>query len=166
MKIISFIHSELRGSNIHKQLKTVGDCFLLSNTDSIECEEDTIKISNSLFSSNTIKLILNKSENYDLTLLFTQNTDASISPELFSIVENSKSMCLYSDYFINGTDRKINIDFQKGSLRDGFSFGPLLCFKYPQLLYSFIKDSNYIYGGLYDLILKINRTERPFHIKK
>ncbi|MBO4332908.1 MAG: glycosyltransferase family 2 protein [Paludibacteraceae bacterium] len=166
MKIISFIHSALRGSNIHDQLKTVGDCFLLSNTDSNNCEEDILKISGSPFSSNTIKLILKKSENYDLTLFLTQNTDASISAELFSTVENSNSMCLYSDYFINGTDRKINIDFQKGSLRDGFSFGPLLCFKYPQLLFSFIKDSNYIYGGLYDLILKINRTERPFHIKK
>lgn len=166
MSIVSYINKDLRGSNVHNQLKKIGDCVLLSNVACEQCEEKVLKITDSLFSSKTIKSILKESANYNFVLLYTQNTDASLSDEFVNEIKAHKDLFLYSDYSINGTEKRTVIDFQKGSLRDGFSFGPLLCFQNPKLLASFVSESDYTYGGLYDLILKINRTERPFHIAK
>lgn len=166
MSIISFLHKDLLDCKIYKQLKSVGDCVLLSDKEENNSEWDSIKIENNLFSSKTIQSILRKSENYNTILLLTQNTEASITNELVCEAENSQHLCLYSNYRVNDSEKKETIDYQKGSLRDGFSFGPILCFKQPKKLLSFISSSDYTYGGLYDLILKINRTERPYHVAK
>lgn len=166
MNIISFIHKDLEDSKIHNQLKSISDCFLLTDNDSVNSEEKVIKIKDTLFSSQTIQSILSISSNYDIVLLLTQNTDAKLSESYLNEVKACKNLCIYTDYNINGTEKKVVIDYQKGSIRDGFSFGPLLCFQNPKLLLSYIAESNYTYGGLYDLILKINRTEQPLHIAK
>ena len=106
MSIISFLHKDLLDCKIYKQLKSVGDCVLLSDKEENNSEWDSIKIENNLFSSKTIQSILRKSENYNTILLLTQNTEASITNELVCEAENSQHLCLYSNYRVNDSEKR------------------------------------------------------------
>ena len=80
---------------------------------------------------------------------------------------------LYSDRHIkNGSKLEdvVTADYQYGSLRDDFDFGPLLIVS-KKSLKSYCKqvDSNYKYAGLYDFRLFVSRSENRnsiFHINE
>lgn len=69
---------------------------------------------------------------------------------------------LYSDYYKteNGISRPHpTIDYQTGSLRDDFDFGPLLLFRSSSFKEATGRmEHNYRYASLYDLRLKISET--------
>lgn len=79
-----------------------------------------------------------------------------------------KAGILYSDYYKieNGITRPHpTIDYQTGSLRDDFDFGPLLLFRsssFKQVTGRM--EHNYQYASLYDLRLKIAETAPVIHL--
>jgi hypothetical protein len=115
------------------------------------------------FDSSSVEFIKTKTKS-DYILIFTQDTFIELG--LFSIerflyeAESTGCGLVYSDYFeITGNDRKQHptIDYQAGSIRDDFNFGPIL-FISTKAIRDFNDNINYKYAGLYALRLFISRT--------
>lgn len=150
---------DFRNSNLVKKI------FLLSQTDVPDKFDDAEVLRvDSLFSNSTIKLMESKSDTKYIVFL-TQDTLIQLgqfSLERFiTVVESTNTGIIYSDY----SDIKNNavsphpvIDYQFGSVRDDFSFGPILFFEKT----AFSNASKGIgddlkYAGLYALRLAISR---------
>ena len=148
-----------------KSSKLTKKIFLLSNENLNGKITDAklLKI-DSLFSSSTIKLMQSKADS-DYILFLTQDTLINIgqfSLERFvNVAKTTGSGIVYSDYFDiknNTTTPHPVIDYQFGSVRDDFAFGPILFFDKK----AFSKASKGIgndlkYAGLYTLRLAISR---------
>ena len=83
-------------------------------------------------------------------------------------LKNSQYSMLYSDYYIIKGDKQEKvptIDYQKGSVRDDFAFGPLLFFRassFKRIVES--EPTQYFCSGLYDVRLKLSEEALPFHL--
>jgi hypothetical protein len=80
---------------------------------------------------------------------------------MVDIAESSGAGLTYSDYYdLKGGSRSFHplIDYQTGSIRDDFDFGPLYLTNKEALNYSLAEDnSEYKYAGLYSLRLNLSR---------
>ena len=155
-----------------KSNTSIDKIYLLSQNDEEgkfeNCE--ILKI-DSLFSSSTIKLIEQKTKT-DFILFITQNTlikFSQFSVERFvNIAEMTSSGIVYSDYF-ETKDNKRNshpvIDYQIGSIRDDFNFGPVLFIRKTAATNALKENtSEYKYSALYDLRLSISQSFAITHI--
>jgi len=156
-----FINSEL-----------VEKVFLLTSNKNlppiINCEK--LEIEN-YHSTKTITLIAENSKT-DFTLILLE--DISINPiqfaleRFFSIAENTNAGICYSDFYEMNDGIRTNhpvIDYQLGSLRDDFDFGPLLFIKTKALKKAVKqKKSDYKFAGFYDLRLKISQSYSAIRI--
>lgn len=145
--------------------KLVKKIFLLSQVEISEKikNAEVIRV-DALFNSSTLKLMESKSDTKYI-LFLTQDTlieFGQFSLERFiSVAESTNSGIIYSDYYDiknNLTSPHPVIDYQFGSVRDDFSFGPILFFD----KHAFSSASNGInqdlkYAGLYALRLAISR---------
>jgi len=112
------------------------------------------------FDSKTIEFIrTNTQTNY--ILLLTQDTFIELGQfsleRLVSVAESTGIGMLYSDYYeITENERKLHpvIDYQPGSIRDDFNFGPLFFISKAAILEFDL--NNYKYAGLYSLRLFIS----------
>lgn len=83
-------------------------------------------------------------------------------------LRNSQYSMLYSDYYIikgEKQEKVPTIDYQKGSVRDDFAFGPLLFFRassFKRIVES--EPTQYLCSGLYDVRLKLSEEALPFHL--
>lgn len=148
----------------------VSKIFLLNPKDNHTKIEGTniLKIENP-FDSNTIKLIsANANSDYILYL----NQDILIELGQFAlerfiyIAENTSSGLLYSDYLeITGEEKKPHqlIDYQLGSIRDEFNFGPILFFS-KEAIKNYKKSFDYKFAGFYDLFLSVSRSNTILRI--
>jgi hypothetical protein len=110
--------------------------------------------------SKTIEFIRTKTAT-DYILFLTLETSIELgqfSLERFiSIAESIGIGMLYSDYYeISGNERKLHpvTDYQTGSIRDDFNFGPLLFISKAAMLE--FSNRDYKYAGLYSLRLFIS----------
>jgi len=150
-----FINSEL----VEKVFLLASDAALPSVK---SCERLVIR---NYHSSETIKMIVEKSET-DFTLILLE--DVSINPgqfaleRFFSVAENTNAGICYSDFYEMTDGLRTNhpvIDYQTGSLRDDFDFGPLLFIKTEALKKTVKQEkSDYKFAGFYDLRLKISQS--------
>lgn len=139
--------------------------FLLSQTDVVYkfANAEVLHV-DSLFSSSTIKLMELKSDTKYI-LFLTQDT--LIQPGQFSLerfisaAESTGSGIIYSDYYDiknNAVSAHPVIDYQFGSIRDDFSFGPILYFDKTAFSNASKGINNDLkYAGLYALRLAISR---------
>lgn len=167
MNIASFIHISLAESNVAKKLSAKGNCYFYGDGNDIKefsVTENTIELSEPIFASKSLKLCFENAKENDSVILLTQEVDIEFSDKFFEVFSNQSRLMNYCDYEIEGIGEYPTIDYQQGSIRDGFRFGPVLFFNKPKQLLSILKDSDYTFGGLYDLVLKINKQERPNHI--
>ena len=110
--------------------------------------------------------------NTDYVLIHLQNKAVQWKPDalkrMLSIARDSKAGILYADY-LKEKDGKfvpnsLN-DYQLGSVRDDFDFGPVVLYKTSLVKQAVSRmDNNLEYSALYDLRLKASRFELPFHI--
>ncbi|NWF89703.1 MAG: glycosyltransferase family 2 protein [Ignavibacteriaceae bacterium] len=149
----------LKSSSLIKKI------FLLSN-ENLNSKIPGVKLLkiDSLFSSSTMKLIQSKAAS-NFILFLTQDTlinFGQFSLERFvNAAQATGSGIVYSDYFDIKNDTTIPhpvIDYQFGSVRDDFSFGPILFFDKK----AFSKASKGIgdglkFAGLYALRLAVSR---------
>lgn len=124
---------------------------------------DTLNV-DSLFSSSTIKLMSKKNKS-DYLLFLTQDTLIQLGQfaleRFLNVAESTKAGIVYSDYYdikSNNISPHPVIDYQFGSVRDDFSFGPILFFDSRAFDYSSrgISDE-FKYSGLYALRLAVSR---------
>jgi Glycosyl transferase family 2 len=150
---------------IKEILKTgcVGKIYLISqeNLESPDknCE---VVVTNNFFSSQTINIIKEKTQT-DFALLLTEDAALDLGQfaldRFLSAAEDTGAGLVYSDYYeIKKEERSLHpvIDYQSGSVRDDFSFGPLILFS-KKALDNYKPKDNYSYAGFYDFRLSISR---------
>jgi hypothetical protein len=126
---------------------------------------------NSLNSSDTLRKISEAIES-EYVLFVSKETSiefGSFSIERFiNVAENANAGLVYSDYYeiIEDAIKKHPvIEYQKGSLRDDFNFGPVLLFNsnaFKAIIAN--SDENYEAAGLYDLRLSISQNSPVIRI--
>lgn len=128
----------------------------------------------SLFSSETLRAVAAHSKSafalfvtHDVPIEFGQ-----FALERFlTIAEGTHAGCVYSDYFdVKESKRAPHplIDYQLGSVRDDFDFGPVMLFASKMLRSAVGKDpkSRYRSAGLYSARLAISRHSHIIHINE
>ncbi len=124
------------------------------------------------FSTNTIKKIADYSKGVDYSMIIT--AESRISLGMFSlerflhVSDGMEATMAYSNYF-DSLEGKLTghpvIDYQSGSLRDDFEFGPLLFFNSKALIRATEEiQESYDYAGLYQLRLKLSKASLPVRI--
>ena len=124
-----------------------------------------------IFTGDTIKKIAALSDS-EFTLLYTgaglPETGPYAIERFIQICRATGAAMLYSDYRDERDGAVINvplIDYQEGSLRDDFNFGPLLFFRTDIFKQSAKEVSSELrFGAVYELRLEISRRSEIFHI--
>lgn len=169
IKIDLFIPN-FNNENYEKTLKSIRDVKSINKIFALETYADTSNSKNPIFidnlnSSDTVNKIAEKCET-DYLILITKDTFidfASFGLERFiNIAINSNAGLLYSDFIeLKGEKSNIHpvIEYQEGSLRDDFEFGPVLLLN-TQAVKEASKNStkNYSAAGLYNLRLSISQN--------
>jgi len=124
-----------------------------------------------LYSSDTIKQISAKIET-EFAMFILNGTQINFEAKAFDTFlehfSNLKAGLVYSDFKIikDGTNQNHPvIDYQLGSIRDDFDFGPVLLFRTEAIKNCVDKiHDDYKYAGLYNLRLKISEKYKLIHI--
>ena len=128
-------------------------------------------IAKGFFRSDELKQIIN-SVNSEYILLFINENQIELGSfaleRLMSVAESTDAGFVYSNYFENKESKLIPhpvIDYQKGSLRDDFNFGPVILLNTlaAKWAISELKES-FDFAGLYQLRLKISQKFDLLHI--
>lgn len=155
-----------------RQCVLVNNIYLLS-TENIQlpnCKTLTIK---NLTESQTVKTIAQHS-NGEFSLIYTSTDQLAFAQygleRLYHLAKDSNAALLYSDYNIanqGGLSHHPNIDYQFGSLRDDFDFGPVLFYR-SDILKKAVNDfeKDYPFAGLYRLRLKASTLGNILHINE
>lgn len=154
-------------------LQVINELKNYTLVDKILCisTEDLTQPSNSellkvdgLFSSETMKLIYLKSGGNNI-LFLTKDTLINIGQfglERFqNVLESTGAGIVYSDYYEikdeNRLAHPVN-DYQLGSIRDDFAFGPLILFSNKAFGEAVSENNNkFDFAGLYDIRLRISQ---------
>ena len=170
-KISVFI--PFNGLNLYKNLleqltghPAVGKIFLLS-TDANSTEAarlNVIKV-DSIYSTNSI-LEINKSTKSEYALILNGFTDVIpgqfVLERFLNVAKATMAGIVYSDYYQEKDGKKFphkTIDYQFGSIRDDFNFGPfILTTKRTLNDYSRNLNHSYKFSGLYDFRLFVSRA--------
>ncbi len=159
-----FVHFE--GSETQKvinQLKATGlvnKIFVISS-EHLQVENAEILICGFPLSTQTLKKIAAES-NTDFTLLLLQNSEVNVGylalERLLQVAINTGASMVYADYFEikNGSQSPHPlIDYQQGSLRDDFNFGPAQLYR-TDILQSY-EEEDFQQAGYYSLRLHASR---------
>lgn len=133
---------------------------------------EILKVDNP-FSSKGIELIKQNS-NSEYTFLLTQDTLIQLSQftmeRFINVTEMTGAGFVYADYYDIKNDVRTThpvIDYQIGSIRDDFNFGPVLFIKNKALNEALADDkSEYKFAGLYNMRLKISQKSPLVHIQE
>jgi Glycosyl transferase family 2 len=143
----------------------VGEIFLLTSNKNLPPVDRCKKLEiHNIKSSETIKLVAENAKT-DFTLILHEDVLISLGQfaleRFISIAEDTNSGICYSHFYeiTNGTSANHPlIDYQLGSLRDDFDFGPALFIKTEALKKAALEiETDYIYAGMYDFRLNISR---------
>ncbi len=143
----------------------VDKVYLLSklNSDLDKCDNCEVLKINNLFGSETIKLI-NKNTAEGFALFLTQDTKIKLGQfaleRFVDTAEITGAGIIYSDYYeVKDEERNVHpvIDYQLGSIRDDFNFGPLLILNKEAINRAAqVNSIEYQFSGLYALRLHIS----------
>jgi hypothetical protein len=124
------------------------------------------------FSTDTMRKIADHSNGADFSLVIIRETGIRFGmlalERLLEVASGTGAGLVYSDYF-DRVEGKLSphpvIDYQSGSLRDDFEFGPVLFFNSTALIEAArgIRES-LEFGGLYQLRLKVSQEGLPLRI--
>lgn len=152
-----------------ESIKNISDSDIIERSFELRIEnsdqqDKDVLVIDGLLTSSTVKLI---SENVvsDYIVFISKNTSidfGSFSLERFlNVAKNTNAGIVYSDYYEIKDEKALKhpvIDYQLGSIRDDFNFGPVLFIKTEALKYA-VQNSkmNYEASGVYDMILSISQ---------
>ena len=154
----------LKNHSSVKSISLVGD-----SENSVKTSEEIV--AKSFFKSDELKQLIN-SVNSEYILLFINENQIELGSfaleRLMSVAESTDAGFVYSNYFENKESALIPhpvIDYQKGSLRDDFNFGPVILLNTlaAKWAISELKES-FDFAGLYQLRLKISQKFDLLHI--
>ncbi|MDH6358392.1 glycosyltransferase family A protein [Parabacteroides sp. PF5-9] len=148
--------------------------YLLTTNPDAEVIEHTILLPvNGLWGTDTFRKIAGYATT-DYSLIYTQ--PERLTPGMFAlerftaVADDTDAGLVYSDYYELKEEKLTTlpvIDYQWGSLRDDFNFGPVLFYRSKALLEAVeTMDKGYQYAGLYDLRLKVSQQHQLVHINE
>ena len=158
---------ELCNSPIVKEI-----IFLVDQKETEISEKYKTLIIDYIFSSDTINRMIEECQT-PYFLFYTQHSDFSLGKNalerFLQIAKQTKAGILYSDFREKNENQSTSlhplIDYQLGSVRDDFDFGPLLFFNKEFCLKAQETSTNdFHFAGLYNLRLNIASQCLPFHI--
>jgi hypothetical protein len=138
--------------------------YLITQSDAAVVEGAEILKTDGLFSSSTLKWLAEKSDSEYLVFLIN---DAPVKLGQFTlerfinVAESTGASLLYSDYYDMKNEVRTPhpvIDYQIGSIRDDFNFGPLLFITKEYLVEAIKEDGDYKFAGLYNARLGLSRA--------
>lgn len=163
-------------------------CFIKGDKESIsqelsECLINTFQIQDiycigeglnkNICDFNTLKNI-SKFANSEYLFLITQNSGVRFSKDtidrMVQVADMTGSNMIYSDYYLE-EDGKLSAnpltDYQTGSVRDDFEFGPIILFR-TEAFKEALKQvkAHYNYSALYSLRLAISEESEITHINE
>ena len=158
---------ELRASNL------VNRVYLFGQERPGELPEDCGFIpTDGKFSTHAIRKIADHSNGADYSLILTRETGIHMGmlalERFLEVASATGAGMVYSDYF-DLVDGKLSghpvIDYQAGSLRDDFEFGPLLFYNSAALIQAVAGIGESLeFAGLYQLRLKVSQQGLPWRI--
>jgi hypothetical protein len=132
-------------------------------------------LSKSVLSGKTIDQILSGTLS-DHLLFVTQKREIQLGrgalERFTSVARETGAGIVYSDYVENNGGKRLQhpvIDYQFGSVRDGFDFGALMLFSCKPVRYATMKHgslTDVLWAGLYELRLKIAAESIIFHLQE
>lgn len=147
-----------------KELASLKQIESVININDLQCCS-----SNSFFSTETVMAIQDHCKTRFALIIFPNN-GISITPSailrLLQIATESLSGLVYSDYFDvteDGLKSHPVIDYQMGSLREGFDFGPIWLLD-TSLFKAVTPSGNYAYSGWYDIRLQLSEKSEFLRI--
>jgi len=132
-------------------------------------------IAGSIFSGKTLRAVL-ASATEDVLIIIRKSHGICFSPQglprFVDVAESTGAGLIYSDYYEQCSDQRracpVN-DYQPGSVRDDFDFGPLLVFYLPAVR-AVVRKSGLAetaqHAALYELRLKISIGHAPLHLQE
>lgn len=143
------------------------------STDSTDVTDCDIMHIDSINSSAAVRKIAAAS-GAEYTMLYTKNNDFELGyfaiDRFIRIADDTKAGLLYADYYTSVDGIRSNtpvIDYQFGSLRDDFNFGPLMFFNTEVMKKAAAGiNKEYAAAGLYDLRLRVSRIAPVVHINE
>lgn len=152
--------------NLFKSIPQVKKIFLISNTSQIVNDLDYPVIQTDILTSTSFLKQISEKVKTNYILFVTEanplELNAASINNFVQIAESSESGLVYSDFIEKINDKEeIHplINYQPGSLRDNFEFGPLLFFNSSTFKSSIMELTDYKYAGLYSLRLSIFRNK-------
>jgi len=158
----------LKTIELLENIEYVDQLILISDKDTIDIQTKHLIVKSSYpFSSKVIKFICEKVTGDGIIIITDQCSlevkDNTIE-QFLKKATNTSAGLFYSDYFVksnNEIKRHLLIDYQPGSIRDDFDFGPLLFLKKNviQIACKELQDeqSDLLFSGLYQLRLAVSR---------
>ena len=148
-----------------KAVKFIKDTIIVSTISDNEYFHDYHCLHfDSLYHSNVFrKIYTNCDTKYILLLIGDKEikiNENSIS-RFIDVAESKAAGLVYSDYYElskNETIKHPTIDYQIGSIRDDFEFGPIMFFKKDSLKKFYMQNYNYNFAGLYSLRLSVSEN--------
>lgn len=158
-----------------KKENEVNKIFLLKTEESSDelvegCEVISVQ---SLKSTDCIRKIAAVSD-ADYSMIYTKFTELSFGlfaiERFLNIADDTSAAMVYADHFNEAGGMRTEapvIDYQMGALRDDFDFGSVLLYRSEALKEAASRmDTEYQYGGLYDLRLKVSQKGALEHINE
>lgn len=129
-----------------------------------------VLVADSLFSTRTLSAVAAVCRT-DYLFYFTGSGlfrfGSSSLQRFLSVAGDTGASMLYSDHFVldgTGCVRYSLLEYQCGSLRDDFEFGPLLVFRTSDFADAVRSAGNLEYAGIYSVRLSISEKSLPFRI--
>jgi hypothetical protein len=150
-----------------KKCELIGDVFILTPEKVDGYGTKNLIVSNP-FSTESIRQIV-KNADVPFVLLALGGEDFScgqfVLERLLKVAEDTGASMVYADYYENKKGQLTPlplIDYQEGSLRDDFNFGPVQLFR-SDVLKSF-NEENFAWAGFYSLRLLASRMGKIVRI--
>lgn len=150
----------------------VSNIYIITSNQSVTLPGTTrLDGSKGLLSSATMREIAKTAESEYFCFI---KQETKIVPGQFCLerfmqtAEMTGALLLYSDFYDLIDDKRTAhpvIDYQFGSLRDDFDFGPLMLFN-SEAFKSIVEEekTDFLFAGLYDIRLKLSKKASPLRI--
>ncbi|MDR1880044.1 MAG: glycosyltransferase [Tannerellaceae bacterium] len=157
-----------------RESESVGDIYLMAGDPQaypiLSCR---LLHTGELGESSTIRQIAELSMG-DYTLIYTGRNKLRLGlfalERMMQVAGDTAAGMVYADYFRENCGVRTAcpvIDYQKGSVRDDFHFGPLLLYRTDALKAAAARMTEpYRFAGLYDLRLNVSEHHPPVHINE
>lgn len=155
---------QIKNHSLVKNISLVGE-------KSLSEELNEAPVAKSFFSTNELKRILETATAEYLIFISSENElelGSFALERMLTVAKATGAGILYSDYYDIKEGKRLAhpvIDYQKGSLRDDFNFGPMILINTHAAKWALENTSeSFDYAGLYQMRLKISQKYKLIHL--